>query len=603
MRKLICLLFFLAIAGCAGTGNQAFHQGEQALKNKQWDVAVSEYESALKKDPNNAEIKLKFNMAKVFASRKHYEEGKKQIESKNLEKAVIELELATSLDPENKPAAEKLDEVKNMIQHPEAAKGPEQTDEHPLSELPSVALQPEFRPRSDTPIQLRFKDSSLKEVLQTLGKVGDVNLIFDKDFQDMPVSFDFTNTTFLQAVDTVLTTTHNFYKVIGKNTIMIASDNPQKRAEYEETVSKTFFLSNADVEEIARVLRNVLGIQLIATNARLNTVTIKDRITRVLAAKKMVAQLDKAKPEVVVDVEILEVNRDRFQQYGLQIYSAGSEGIQTTIFTKPPELALDPGPVVSRSNFFISNFPQATVRLLRQDSNSKLLASLPLRTVVGETGRVRFGTQVPVPQTTFAPIATGGVNQQPITSFVYRDVGINIDLTPRVHRDDEVTLEVIVESSSISGTGFGNLPQFSTSRVEKTIRLKEGETNIIAGLIRDEERESMKGLPLVSKIPFLGKLFAANETEVKETDVIITLSPHILRGVDVRPGDEDMLWLGIDNQPQQPGVYRPYTPLQVPPQTIRPPATEQVKPDEESDQEDQSDEENQDETDDTTDNR
>ena len=287
-RKLIFLLLF-AISGCAA--NQAFRNGEKALKNKQWDVAVSQYEQALKKDPDNAEIKLKFNMAKVFASRTHYEQAKRQIESKNLEKATIELELAVSLDPENKPAAEKLEEVQKMIQHPETAKkSPE--EERPLSELPSVALQPEFKPSSNTPIQLRFKDSSLREVLQTLGKVGDVNILFDKDFQDLPVSFDFSNTTFLQSLDTVLTTTHNFYKVIGKNTIMIAPDNPQKRSEYEETVSKTFFLSSADVEEIARVLRNVLGIQLIATNARLNTVTIKDRITRVIAAKKLVDQLD-----------------------------------------------------------------------------------------------------------------------------------------------------------------------------------------------------------------------------------------------------------------------------------------------------------------------
>ena len=574
MQKCKLVLIALVITTlCACAGNEAFRNAERALKNKDWDIAVSEYEQALKEDPHNAELKMKFNMAKVFASRQHYETAKKYIQSGNLEKAAAELEIAIALDAENQPAINELARLKERIMHP-----PEETaqvpSDRPLSELPTVALQPLFQPKSNAAIQLRFKDSSLREVLQTLGKVGDVNVLFDKDFQDMPVSFDFNNTTFLQSLDTVLTTTHNFYKVIGKNTIMIAPDTPQKRAEYEETVSRTFFLSSADVEEIARVLRNVLGIQMIATNARLNTVTIKDRITKVLAAVKLVDQLDKAKPEVVVDVEILEVNRNRFQEYGLQISSPPSEGIETTIFTKPSELSLDPGPIVSRSNFFISNFPQATFRLLRQDSNSKLLASLPLRTVVGETGRVRFGTQVPVPQTTFAPIATGGVNQQPITSFVYRDVGINIDLTPRVHRDEEVTMELIVESSSISGTGFGNLPQFSTSRVEKTIRLREGETNIIAGLIRDEEREVMRGLPWISSIPVLGRIFAGNEKEISETDVIIALSPHIIRAINVSPQDEEMLWLGIESQ-QQPG-YRPYTPMPIQPQ--QPPVIEEEEP-------------------------
>ncbi len=397
----------------------------------------------------------------------------------------------------------------------------------------------------------------------------------------MPVSFDFANTTFLQSLDTVLTSTQNFFKAIGKNTIMIAPDNPQKRAEYEESVSRTFYLSNADVEEIARVLRNVLGIQMIATNTRLNTVTVKDRITRVIAAEKVVNQLDKSKPEVVVDVEILEVYRNRLQQYGLQIHSEGVEGIETNLTTKPKELRLDPAPIISRSNFFITNFPQVTFRLLKQDSNSKLLASLPLRSVVGETGRVRFGSQVPVPQTTFAPIATGGVNQQPITSFIYRDVGINIDITPRVHYNGEVTMEVIIESSSISGTGFANLPQFSTSRVEKTIRLKEGETNIIAGLIRDEERTSMRGLPVLSKVPVLGKLFAANEKEVHETDVVLALSPHIIRTLDIKPEDQKMLWLGIEGQ-QTPGIYRPYTPVTPNIEEEQPQPEEEQKPKEEN---------------------
>jgi general secretion pathway protein D len=571
----VCIALALLTADCAK--NRSFVTAEQALKNKNWDVAVHEYELALKQDPTNVELKLKFNMAKVFASRLHYEEAKRLLEKNELPEALAQLELAVSLDPDNQGASEELMRVRKRIEHPEEAKEAKPPEERPLSELPSVALEPEFKPKSDKAIEIKFKDTSLKEVLLTLGKLGDVNILFDKDFRDIPVSFDFVNTTFLESLDTVLTGTHNFYKLIGKNTIMVAPDNPQKRAEYEESVSKTFYLSNADVEEIARALRNVLGIQMIATNTRLNTVTIKDRITRVLAAQKIVNQLDKAKPEVVVDVEILEVSRNRLVQYGLQVRSSGSEGIDTTLFTRPEQLSLDPGPIVTRSNWFMVNFPQVTFRLLKQENNSKLLASLPLRTVVGETGRVRFGSQVPVPQTTFAPIATGGVNQQPITSFVYRDVGINIDITPRVHYNGEVTMEVIIESSSISGSGFANLPQFSTSRVEKTIRLKEGETNIIAGLIRDEERESMRGLPGLAQIPLLKKLFSANQKEVQETDVVLALSPHIIRTIPISPEDEKMLWLGIEQQ-QGVGVYRPYVP--VTPPIIQQPSIEE-EPDEE----------------------
>lgn len=573
------MLLLLFVAGCAN--HRAFHEAEQALKNKNWDVAVAEYSRALLETPNDPEVHLKLDMAKIFASRQHYEESTRKLANNELQQAVVELEVATDLDPDNREAVEALTQLRYRIEHPEVQQ-PAKPVERPLSELPSVALQPEFQPKSDAPIELKFKDTSLKEVLQTLGKVGDINLLFDKDFTDMPVSFDFTDTTFLQAMDSVLTSTHHFFKVIGKNTVLIAPDTPAKRTELEETVSRTFYLSNADVEEVARALRNVLGIQMIATDVRLNAITIKDRITRVIAAEKIVAQLDKAKPEVVVDVEILEVNRTRAQQYGLQLHSPTSGGIETSLVTKPEELALDPGPIVSRSNFFVTNFPQATFRLLRQSSDTKLLASLPLRTVVGETGRVRFGTQVPVPQTTFAPIATGGVNQQPITSFIYRDVGINIDITPRVHLDDEVTLEVIIESSSISGTGFADLPQFSTSRVEKTIRLKQGETNIIAGLIRDEERKTVTGLPGLSKIPVLGPIFSNNDTHITETDVVIALSPHIVRKLTINPEDEKMLWLGTEET--QPGTNFPtYPPVpSVPPSYQEQPPPEEEPPPEEN---------------------
>lgn len=562
MRALLPLLFLLSLlsTGCVHK-NDAFNLGEEALKNKNWDVAVAEYQLALAGNPNDPEIRLKFSMSKVFAARQHYETATRLLQNKKIQETVAELVVATNLDPDNSSASDLLAKVQYDIEHPPAPAAPPQ--ERPLSELPTVAMQPEFQPRSDVPIELKFRDTSLREILQTLGKVADINILFDKEFADAPVSFDFTNTTFLQAIDTVLTSTHNFYKVIGKNTIMIAPDNPQNRMEYEETVSRTFYLSNAEVEEIARVLRNVLGIQMIATDVRLNAVTIKDHITKVLAAEKIVSQLDKPKGEVVVDVEILAVNRTRLQSYGLQIHSAGSEGIETNLTTLPQTLSLDQTPFLTRSNFFITNFPQMTFRLLKQDSDTKLLASLPLRSVVGETGRVRFGSQVPVPQTTFAPIATGGVNQQPITSFIYRDVGINIDITPRVHLDGDVTLEVIIESSSISGTGFANLPTFSTSRVEKTIRLKSGETSIIAGLIRDEERRSMRGLPGVAKIPFVGKMFAANDTTIEQTDIVLSLSPHIIRGLQLTPDDQKMLWLGIE-QDQSTGTYRPYPTVATP---------------------------------------
>ncbi|HSP05975.1 MAG TPA: FecR domain-containing protein, partial [Acidobacteriota bacterium] len=280
VRRVLVLLGLCLAVSCAS--NTAFRNAETALANKNWDVAVAEYSRAIAQDPNNGEIKLKLGMAKVFAARAHYAEAKRMEDAGKLQEAAMELEVAVDLDPDNKTAGEELDRLKNAIAHPQMMEVEQEPAEHPLSELPSVALQPEFSPKKDVPIELKFKDTSLKEVVTTLGKIGDVNILFDNDFKDIPVSFDFTNTTFLHALDSVLSSSHNFYKVIGRNTLMIAPDRPEKRAEYEETVSRTFYLSSAEVEEVARTLRNVLGIQMIATDVRLNSVTIKDRITRVL---------------------------------------------------------------------------------------------------------------------------------------------------------------------------------------------------------------------------------------------------------------------------------------------------------------------------------
>jgi general secretion pathway protein D len=322
-------------------------------------------------------------------------------------------------------------------------------------------------------------------------------------------------------------------------------------------VVRTFYLSNADLKETMDLLRMVLDARRISPTTATNALTVKDTPERIAAAARVISAIDKARPEVIIDVELLEVDRTRLQEYGLQIASPSSPGLdgsvtvagRTSSTDSSPTLTLQSLHNLTQADILFANLPGLYYRLLKTDTNTRTLANPQLRTSEGMPAQARFGERVPIPITTFAPIATGGVAQQPITSFNYENIGVNIDITPRTHHDDEVTLALKVSVQSISGTGFGGLPTFGNREINTTIRLKDGETNMFAGLIRDDERRVLDGIPGISDIPVVGRLFAHSRTETNQTDIILTLTPHIIRVLDVNEGDLRAFRVGRETTP------------------------------------------------------
>ena len=200
--------------------------------------------------------------------------------------------------------------------------------------------------------------------------------------------------------------------------------------------------------------------------------------------------------------------------------------------------------------------------LLRADSDTRVLANPQLRAVDGETAQAEFGERVPVPITTFTPIATGGVPQQPVTTFQYENIGVNILVTPRVHHDNQVSIALEVRLSTISGTGFGGLPKFGNRSVNTVLRLGDGETSLLAGLINDIERTSLTGTPGLASVPLLGRIFSANKKEIEESDIVLTLTPRIIRNTDVEL--DDLLPHTIDGVGIPSGaIYEPPQPAPV----------------------------------------
>ena len=265
---------------------------------------------------------------------------------------------------------------------------------------------------------------------------------------------------------------------------------------------------------------------------------------RINAAGKIISAIDKARPEVIIDVELLEVNRTHLKEFGLQLASpaqgtSSPTGLNGQVSINQPGAGVTLRDLTSltQADVLLTNLPSLYYRLLKSDGATRILANPQLRTTEGISAQARFGERVPVPVTTFAPLAAGGVQTQPITSFNYEPIGVNIDITPRMHHDDAVSLALKIELSSISGTGFGGLPTFGSRSISTVIRLKDGETNMLAGLIRDEERKSFATIPGLGDIPVIGKLFGYTRNETTETDIILTLTPRIVRVLNLTAED------------------------------------------------------------------
>lgn len=581
----------LALAGCATSA--AFRAGERAERREEFDRAVLEYSKAVQQSPDNLDYKRALERARLRSSQEHAFAARRLASRALYKEALDELRLALDLNPGSETL---MAETHDLEQRRNAAATGETIqqvkDRVREGALPGLILGP----GGNEPLGLTFRNASLREAYQALGHIAGVNFIFDPQFQDQNITIDLKDVPFEEALTALASVGRTFYRVAESHIVNVIPDTPAKRRDYEQQMVRTFFLSNADLKETIDLLRVVLGARRVAPLPGANALTINDTPDKVAAAERIIDVVDKQRSEVVVEVEILEVNRSRLKDYGIEITSAlpGVEGVVGAIFPKSTvtetttdangnpitterPLTLNDNPY-SKSQLVITGLPGVIYRLLKTDTSTRLLANPQLRTSDGETAQARFGDQVPVPVTTFAPIATGGVSQQPITSFEYKNVGVNIDITPRVHHDGDVTLVLKLEVSAV-GPLFQNLPTFQNRTVTSVIRLRDGETNILAGLISDSERQTITTIPGLGSIPVIGRIFSRNRTEGQETDIVMTLTPHIVRRASLTEEDLRSFPLGGESSPllfEIPGI--PTSPTAAPrapesprPEPIRPP--------------------------------
>jgi len=536
MKKIATLFVVLVVLWGCKTISKDYKAGYIASMNKDYDTAIEYYEKAIRNDPDNSVYRLALQRAKIAASLFHYFEAKKYAAQGKKEDALNEYEIALSYDPGNRRI---YDEARRLV-------GEEVKEEKPRE----IKIEPPFKlDVKDERIQLKFQQqASLRSIFQALGKYAGVNILFDETFSDKPFAIDLTDMKFEQAIQSLCLASKNFYRIIDAKTLIIVPDQPMNRAKYDVHVIKTFYLSNINAQEILGSLTTMTRTQFkapsIIVDKNLNSITVRDTPEVVELAERLVRLWDKPKGEVVLDVELMEVSRVRLQELGLELDQYGAA------FRYAPESEdsswlnlrdID----FSKSENFQLTLPSAFLGFLETDTDTKVLAQPRLRGIEREKIEYHVGDQVPIPITTFTPIAAGGVNQQPITSFEYKDVGIMVNITPTIHAENEVTLEMEIEFKTLSGSGFGNIPIIATRKVKNIIRLRDGETNLLAGLLQDEERQSIKGIPGLKDVPILGSLFSKTDVEVNQKDVIMTVTPYIIRDVPLTAQDDKPVWVNI----------------------------------------------------------
>ncbi len=551
-RALTVGLLVLATAGCAT--NRAMRDGRDAEAREHWDIALLAYQSAFETDPNNLEAKAAYNRVRLKASRIHFERGKIYRQSGQFDLAALELEQAVSLDPSNDAAQQELKRARADVElRDREAAGATPTEMAKAKTRGRRAAPPMLSPSSDKPIDVTFPpDTNIKKIYNALCASAGINVIFDPQLKDDKFTLDLRGMTFQRALEVAMRQAGHFYKVLDERTIIIAQDTQQNRREYEDLVIRTFFLSNGDVKDVSGMVRAVLDMRRLQPVPQLNAIVIRDTADKVAVAEKLIEINDKAKSEVIIDVELLLIGRNNLLDLGMLL----SQYSTTATVVDAAGAAVGSLGWNAIKNLGINDIsftiPSVTFNFLKQNTDSQVLAKPQLRIAEGEKAQLVIGDRVPIPVSTYNTTqSVGGVGVVPITSFQYQDVGIKVEIEPRVHHNKEITMKLLLEISNISGyvtqTGGPSMPQIGTRTINTTIRLKDGETNFLAGLVRRDQTQSKDKIPFLSDIPLLGSLFTHYKNSDQTTDIFMTLTPHIIRSPQITEEDLTPIWVGTEN--------------------------------------------------------
>ncbi len=588
------------LAACP-KGNADFKAGKKAEAVSDYDTALVHYERALKADPLNAEYRLKASRIRFEAGQAHVDAGRKLRDKGDLPLAVAEFEKAMAIDPASAVAAQELKATLELMAARNAAAASEGGASPPPEPEPAklMAEPPTLMPLSRDPINLKVTNDA-RIVFETIGKLAGLTVVFDPEFQSRRITTELTSITLEQALDVVSLQSKAFWKPITSNIIFISSDSVQKRKDFEEYVVKTFYLNNTiaaqDLTEIVNGLRQILDLRKVQQINALNAIIIRDTVDKIRLAEKILSDIDKAKPEVVIQVSVLQARRDRARDLGI---TPGSSSVLSFTPRNPTggsdsgaanQIQLNELQRLSSADYSIT-LPGAAATALITDSTTRIIQNPEIRVVDGQSAKLNVGDRVPIATGSFQAglggtvggVTTGGagagfVNPLVNTQFQYIDVGVNINITPRIHTDREISMKVQIEVSSVAGrVNIGGIEQpiISQRKIEHDIRLQEGEVNVLGGIVERSQTKSISGWPGLSKIPFLRYLFSTENVDQVESEVLIVLTPRIVRLPQISAENLRSLSAGTDTNVRVRTEDNAIGPT-VPPPGTQPPAATQA---------------------------
>jgi general secretion pathway protein D len=551
-KLILCVGACLLAAGCPKTTQQT-GAGQRAENIQDYDTAFEYYQEALAGDPRNATLRIKVNQMRFEAGESHIKKGLALREKGDLQGAAAEFQHASTIDPSSPVALQEfrrtVDQI-NELAHTqdEQSRGPEEGGGAELASAP-----PELKPLPNTSISLKMTND-VKIIFDTIGKLAGITVTYDPDLPARRIPVDLNNLTLQQALDIVCLQSKTFWKPITENIIFIAQDTTQKHKDYDEQLVETFYLANTvqsqDLTEITNGLRQVLNLTKVQQLNSQNAIIVRDTADKLAIARKLLKDIDKAKPEVVIQVEVLSASTDRMRNLGILPGQSASINFQppgttpsTTGSTTTPTTPSTPNSIPLKGfSFGASDYtvtlPGATANFLLTDTATKIIQNPEIRSIDGQPAKLNVGSRVPIATGSFqAGVGVGTTSVNPLvnTQFTYLDVGVNVNITPRVHPNHEVSLKVSIEVSQVNSfQPIGGIlqPVIGQRKIEHDIRLREGEVNILGGLFEHIDSKTVNGWPGFAQIPFIKYLTATHNGDVQENDVLIVLIPRIVRMPD-----------------------------------------------------------------------
>jgi general secretion pathway protein D len=550
---------FSPVAAQAQSAKKWDKRGQDAEVRQDYDTAYEDYRQAILKDPKDLAYKAHFERMRFQAGVRHIDRGRVLHQSGDLAGALSEFLRAREIDPSNETAQQEID----LLQHPEASahappapappdtfsSAPGTRQSEMVKELNSVAGPIQLKPVSDDPVTLHAVED-VKAIYEAIGKLAGLNVIFDPDYVSKRIPIDLTNVTLADALRLVGTVSGTFYKPVTGNTIFVAANTRTKRAELDEQAVQTFYLTNAsqqsDANEVLTAVRNLLDpttkVNLVPSQ---NAIVIRSTPDQLLLAQKLINDLDRARPEVVVDVAILEVNRDKIRQLGLTLpqsvsitpqasptTTTSSTSSSTTGTTTPSNFTLNSLAHLNATNFAVG-IGAAELDALLSDADTRILQNPSIRATDGQKAQLKIGQKIPIATGSYnAGVSTGVASIGVQTQFTYIDVGVIIEMTPTVHYDNGISLKMRVEVSSQQNTvtisGVAE-PVIGQRIIDQVIQLKEGEPSILAGILTKQNNLNVNGTPGIAELPIFKYFFSSRKTETQQDEVVFLLIPHIVR--------------------------------------------------------------------------